>query len=69
MSLLSEIQATDPGGVNVGARTFMGAGCRAIPGVTVCADAVVGAGTVVVDDIEQAGTWVGVPARLIKART
>lgn len=57
------------GGVNVGQRTFMGAGCRAIPGVSICADSVVGAGAVVVDDIEQAGTWVGVPARLIKART
>lgn len=52
------------GGVSVGPRAFLGVGARAIPGVTIGADTIVGAGGVVVRDLPDAVLAVGVPAKI-----
>ncbi len=57
--------ATLCGVVTVGDNTQIGAGATVIHVKTVCADCVIGAGSAVVEDIETAGTYVGVPARKI----
>lgn len=54
------------GTVRVGKATFVGAGATVINNITICSDCVIGAGAVVVKDIEQTGTYIGVPATLLK---
>lgn len=54
------------GGVTVGDSTFIGVGTTVIPNVAVVSNSVIGAGASVVDDITQSGTYVGVPAAVIK---
>ncbi len=51
------------GAVEVGARTFVGIGSRVLPGVSLGRDVVVGGGAVVIDDVPDGTTVVGVPAR------
>lgn len=51
------------GGVTLGERAFLGVGARAIPGVRVGADTIVGAGGVVVRDLPDAVLAIGVPAK------
>lgn len=51
------------GGVSLGAGVLVGAGASVLPGRRVCAGAVIGAGAVVNRDIEEPGTWAGLPAR------
>ena len=54
------------GRVHVGACTDIGAGTKIIQGLAVCPGCTLGAGTVVVRDITEPGTYAGVPARRIK---
>ena len=54
------------GTVTVGNRTMIGAGAIVKNNVVICKDCVIGAGTVVVKDIKYSGTYIGIPARLIK---
>lgn len=51
------------GTVSIKDNTFIGAGVAIKNNVSICADCIIGAGAVVVKDIEEAGTYVGVPAR------
>ncbi len=51
------------GTVTVGERTMIGIGASVIPGVTIGVDVVVGAGAVVIRDVPDGRTVVGVPAR------
>ena len=51
------------GAVRIGTGVLVGAGAVVLPGRSVAVGAVVGAGAVVCDNIDSAGTWVGVPAR------
>lgn len=51
------------GNVTVGARAFLGVGCKVIDGVTVGDDVQAGAGTVIVSDVAPALRIKGVPAR------
>lgn len=44
----------------------VGAGSQILQGKRICSNSVIGAGSVVTKNIDQAGTYVGVPARLIK---
>ena len=53
------------GNVKVGARTLLGVGTSVRPGISIASDVVVGAGAVVVSDIDSAGTYVGNPARRV----
>ncbi|QDV23488.1 Putative acetyltransferase EpsM [Aureliella helgolandensis] len=53
------------GGVRIGAFSFLGIGCSVIPDITLGASVKVGAGAVVVGDIPDSVTAVGVPAKAI----
>lgn len=54
------------GTVRVGNRTWIGIGTAVKNNLTVCGDCMIGAGAVVVKDIETPGTYTGVPARKMK---
>jgi sugar O-acyltransferase (sialic acid O-acetyltransferase NeuD family) len=54
------------GRCRVGARAHLGIGCSVMEKITVCDDAVIGAGAVVVRDIQSPGTYVGVPAHKLE---
>ena len=54
------------GKVSLAQRVFLGIGAVVIENIHICADAIIGAGSVVVRDIVEAGTYVGVPAKKIK---
>jgi len=56
-------RATVCGACSVGELSWLGAGSTVINGLTVCKEAVIGAGATVIRDIENKGTYVGVPAR------
>lgn len=51
------------GTVEIGANTWVGAGATVKNNVKICNDCMIGSGAVVVKDMEEAGTYVGVPAR------
>lgn len=53
------------GTVNVGTGTWIGAGVTVSNNVFICPDCMIGAGAVIVNDIWESGTYVGVPARRI----
>lgn len=53
------------GMVEVGSETELGTGTQIIQGKRIGANVIIGAGSVVVKDILEAGTYVGVPARKI----
>ena len=55
------------GTVHVGKRSWIGAGATISNNVNICDNCVIGAGAVVVRDISEEGTYVGVPAKRIKA--
>lgn len=58
--------ATLAGAVTVGKMTHIGAGSAVKQVISITSDCIIGAGTVVIKDITQSGTYVGVPARKIK---
>ena len=58
--------ATLCGTVKVGANTHIGAGAIVKNNTKITKDCIIGAGAVVVKNIEERGTYVGVPARKIK---
>jgi len=51
------------GNVKIGAFSFLGAGATIIDRISVCNNVVIGAGTVVIRDIDDSGTYWGVPAK------
>ena len=51
------------GNVTVGERSFLGIGCKVIPGVGIGADVVAAAGAVIVSDVVSGSRVVGVPAK------
>lgn len=53
------------GQVHIGQRVLVGAGSVVLPGRSVVADTVIGAGAVVCKNIDTPGTYAGVPARRI----
>lgn len=53
------------GKVYVGAHTDIGTGTRIIQGLTICTGCVIGAGSVVVRNINEPGTYVGVPVKRV----
>lgn len=58
--------ATLGGGARVGRRVLIGAGANILPGISIGDDCVVGAGSVVLHDLEPGSVHVGVPARKFK---
>lgn len=53
------------GTVCVGKGAWIGAGATVSNNITICPEALVGAGAVVVKDINESGTYIGVPAKKI----
>lgn len=51
------------GTVNIGLCTWIGAGSIISNNLTICNDCILGAGTVVVKDINDVGTYMGIPAK------
>lgn len=51
------------GTVFVGKGTWIGAGATVSNNISLCGGCMIGAGAVVVKDIDEAGTYIGVPAR------
>ena len=54
------------GNVYIGSGTFIGANSVIKQGVKITRNCIIGAGSVVINDINESGTYVGNPARLIK---
>ncbi|MBQ4269870.1 MAG: acetyltransferase [Clostridia bacterium] len=54
------------GTVKIGENAWIGAGATVKNNVTICSDCLIGAGAVVVKDIDEKGTYVGVPARKLE---
>lgn len=54
------------GAVKVGKSTHIGAGSCTKQGLNIAADCIIGAGSVIVKDITESGTYIGVPAKRIK---
>ena len=55
------------GTVSVGDETWIGAGATVSNNVNICGGCMIGAGTVVIKDIDQSGTYVGVPAKIMES--
>jgi serine O-acetyltransferase len=53
-------------GPTIGAYTRVGTGAKVLGAITVGERAVIGAGAVVIDDVPEAATVVGVPARVVR---
>ena len=53
------------GGVKIGERVLIGAGATVIENCVISSDITIGAGSVVTNNLETPGTYVGVPARFI----
>lgn len=51
------------GTVDIGDETWIGAGATVSNNITICSGCMIGAGAVVVRDIEESGTYVGVPVK------
>lgn len=54
------------GTVSIGNHTWVGIGSVVNNNVSVCDNSIIGAGAVVVKDIDDAGIYIGVPARLVE---
>lgn len=54
------------GNVTVGSHVWVGAGSIVSNNISICDNCTLGAGAVVIKDIDKCGTYVGVPARIIK---
>lgn len=58
--------ATLGGDVRLGKRVVIGAGASVLPGLKICDDATIGAGSVVNAGITQVGVYAGLPARKVR---
>lgn len=54
------------GNVKIGKNTHIGVGSQVIQGITIASDVTVGAGATVVKNIDEKGTYVGIPTKRIK---
>ena len=55
----------NPGVPVIGARVYLGPGCKVIGGISLGNDVAVGANSVVVESVPDSGVAVGVPAKVI----
>ena len=56
------------GTVHIGRRSWIGIGAAVGNNLSICGDCMIGAGGVVVKNIEEAGTYVGIPVKKIRER-
>tara|TARA_X000001036_G_scaffold386221_1_gene381199 strand:+ start:446 stop:1063 length:618 start_codon:yes stop_codon:yes gene_type:complete len=54
------------GNVVTGQNVFIGGGSFINPNISICDDVIIGSGSVVINDITEAGVYVGAPAKKIK---
>ena len=54
------------GGAEIGSKCRIGTNAIILPNITLCNDVVIGAGAVVTANIDEPGTYVGVPARRVR---
>lgn len=54
------------GNVTIGKRVFIGTGAVVLEKISICDDAIIGAGAVVTKPVTEAGTYTGIPAKKIK---
>lgn len=54
------------GGVTIGDNTWIGVGSSIINNVNIIKDCMIGAGCVIINDILESGTYVGIPSKKIK---
>jgi len=54
------------GNVALGSNVLIGGGSFVNPNITICSDVVIGSGSVVIDDVNEAGVYVGSPVKRIK---
>lgn len=54
------------GTIHIGKSTWIGAGATVINNTNICSDCLIGAGAVVEKNIEDTGTYIGIPARKVK---
>ena len=57
------VDAHTAGTVRIGERCMVGIGASLINNIAICDDVIIGAGSVVVDNITESGIYYGVPAR------
>lgn len=57
------------GTVKIGNQVWLGIGSVVSNNVNICSGCVIGAGAVVIKDIDESGTYIGVPARMLKPNT
>lgn len=60
------INAAIGGRTHIGESVFIGAGATVIDSINICHNVTIGAGAVVVKDIQEPGTYLGIPAKKIK---
>lgn len=60
------LQGLSKKGIRIGDNVWVGAGVRILDGVEIAGGSVIGAGAVVVKSLTEPGSYVGVPAKLIK---
>jgi sugar O-acyltransferase (sialic acid O-acetyltransferase NeuD family) len=51
---------------SIGSNCRIGSNATILPNVSICDNVIIGAGTVVINDITEPGTYVGVPARKVR---
>ena len=51
---------------DIGNKTWIGIGATVSNNVSICGGCIIGAGAVVIRDVNESGTYVGVPIRKIK---
>ena len=54
------------GTVDIGKRTWIGIGSSIINNLTICDDCIIGAGSTVIKDIKEEGTYTGSPVRKVR---
>lgn len=57
------------GAVRIGECCYIGANSTILPTIKICDNVIIGAGAVVTKSITEAGTYVGIPARLINLKS
>ena len=58
--------ASISGGVKLGSNIFIGGGAYINPNISICNNVILGSGSLVLQDIDEPGTYVGSPAKKIK---
>ena len=54
------------GTVTIGKSTWIGIGATVINNLSICANCMIGAGSTVIKDIKEEGTYVGSPIRKVR---